>query len=44
MSGAFDSKVAKVFTGSPTDKAMWTMIGGAALAALGAFQLFIRKK
>ena len=44
MSGAFDSKVAKVFTGSPTDKAMWTMIGGAVLAGLGAFQLFIKKK
>jgi hypothetical protein len=44
MSGAFDSKVAKVFTGSPTDKAMWTMIGGAVLAVLGAFQLFFRKK
>ena len=44
MSGALDSKVAKVFTGSPTDKAMWTVIGGAVLAALGAFQLFVRKK
>jgi len=33
-----------VFTGSPTDKAMWTMIGGAVLAAAGAFQLFLRKK
>jgi len=44
MSGAFDSKINRVFTGSPTDKAMWTMIGGAVLAAAGAFQLFLRKK
>ena len=44
MSGAFDSQVSRVFTGSPTDKAMWTMIGGAVLAAAGAFQLFIRRK
>jgi len=44
MSGAFDSKVSRVFTGSPTDKAMWTMIGGAVLAVVGAFQLFFKKK
>ena len=44
MSGAFDSKVSRVFTGSPTDKAMWTMIGGAVLAIAGAFQLFFGKK
>ena len=43
MSGAFDSRVSRVFTGSPTDKAMWTMIGGAVLAAAGAVQLFLRK-
>jgi len=44
MYGAFDSKVSRAFSGSPTDKAMWTMIGGAVLAAAGAFQLFFRKK
>ena len=44
MSGAFDSRVSRVFTGSPTDKAMWTMIGGAVLAAAGAAQLFFGKK
>src|SRR5262249_27002094 len=43
MSGAFDSKVSRVFTGSPTDKAMWTMIGGAVLAVAGAAQLLFRK-
>jgi len=44
MSEAFDSKVNRAFTGSPTDKAMWTMIGGAVLAAVGAFQLFVSRK
>ena len=44
MSEAFDSKVSRVFSGSPTDKAMWTMIGGGVLAAAGAFQLFMGRK
>jgi hypothetical protein len=44
MSQAFDSKISRALSGSPTDKAMWTMIGGAVLAAAGAFQLFVRKK
>jgi predicted metal-binding membrane protein len=44
MSQAFDSKVSRVFSGSPTDKAMWTLIGGAVLTVAGAFQLFMRKK
>jgi hypothetical protein len=44
MSEAFDSKVNRVFTGSPTDKAMWTMIVGAVLAVVGTFQLFVRQK
>ena len=44
MSEAFDSKVSRAFSGSPTDKAMWTIIGGAVLAVVGAFQLFVRRK
>jgi predicted metal-binding membrane protein len=44
MSEAFDSKLNRAFTGSPTDKAMWAMIGGAVLAAAGAFQLLVRRK
>jgi uncharacterized membrane protein YidH (DUF202 family) len=44
MSGAFDSSISRAFTGRPTDKAMWTMIGGAVLAAAGAFQLFFGRK
>ena len=44
MQGAFESKVSRAFTGSPTDKAMWTLIGGGVLAAAGAFLLVIKKK
>ena len=44
MSQGFGSQVSRAFSGSPTDKAMWTMIGGAVLAAVGAFQLFFKKK
>jgi nitrate reductase gamma subunit len=44
MSEAFDSKVNRAFTGSPTDKAMWAMIGGAVLAVAGALQLLLRRK
>ena len=44
MYGAFDSKVSRVLTGSPSDKAMWTMVGGAVLAVAGAVQLFLGKK
>ena len=43
MSGAFDSRVSRAFTGSPTDKAMWTLIGGGVLAAVGAVMLFLKK-
>ena len=44
MYGAFDSRVSRAFTGSPTDKAVWTIIGGAVLAVAGAAQLFLGKK
>ena len=43
LSGAFESQVSRAFTGSPTDKAKWAMIGGGVLAALGGFQLLVRK-
>ncbi len=44
MAGTFESKVSRAFSGSPTDKAMWTMIGGAVLVVAGAFQLLFKKK
>jgi hypothetical protein len=30
------SEFSKLFTGSPTDKAMWMLIGGVIVAAIGA--------
>lgn len=34
---SFSSDVSKFFTGSPTDKAVWMMIGGVVLAIVGLF-------
>ena len=34
-SDSFSSDVSKFFTGSPTDKAMWMVVGGAAAAVAG---------
>jgi hypothetical protein len=41
---AVDSQVKNIFTGSPTDKAMYLYIGGAVLCAAGVFQLFWKRK
>ena len=38
-SKSFSSEISRVFTGSPTDKAMWMLIGGGVAAALGLFGL-----
>ena len=32
---SFSSDVSRFFTGSPTDKAVWMLIGGVAAAAVG---------
>ena len=32
---SFSSDVSRFFTGSPTDKAVWMMVGGAILAVIG---------
>lgn len=36
---SFSSDVSRFFTGSPTDKAMWLMIGGIVAVAAGLFGL-----
>ncbi|HWN93935.1 MAG TPA: DUF3185 family protein [Methylomirabilota bacterium] len=36
-SDSFSSDVSKFFTGSPTDKAIWMVVGGAAAAVAGLF-------
>ena len=43
-SQSFTSDVSRAFTGSPTDKAMWLMIGGIAIAVVGVFGLLRRGK
>jgi len=39
-SESFNSDVSRVFTGSPTDKSMWMMIGGGVLGIVGLFGVF----
>lgn len=34
-SNSFSSEVSEFFTGSPTDKAMWMMVGGIVAAIIG---------
>ena len=34
-SDSFNSDVSRFFTGSPTDKAIWMLIGGVAAASIG---------
>ena len=36
---SFNSDVSRFFTGSPTDKAVWLMIGGVAATVIGAIGL-----
>ena len=36
-STSFSSDVSKFFTGSPTDKAIWMVLGGAVAAGVGLF-------
>lgn len=38
------SEISKVFTGSPTDKAIYLIIGGAVAAIVGAGLAFIRPR
>jgi hypothetical protein len=39
---SFSSDVSKFFTGSPTDKAVWMLIGGLATAVVGLTTLTFR--
>lgn len=34
---SFSSDISRFFTGSPTDKAVWMLIGGIAAASIGLF-------
>jgi hypothetical protein len=39
-SDSFGSDVSRFFTGSPTNKAVWLLIGGVVLGIVGLFGLF----
>ena len=39
VSESFSSDVSRAFTGSPTDKALWLLVGGIASAIVGVFGL-----
>ena len=39
-SDSIGSQFSRFFTGTPTDKSMWLLIGGAAAIAIGAFTTF----
>ena len=41
---SFSSDVARFFTGSPTDKAVWMLIGGIVAAVVGLATLLRRQK
>jgi hypothetical protein len=41
-SESFGSDVSRFFTGNPTDKSMWLLIGGIAAAVLGIFLTMTR--
>ena len=43
-SDSISSSFTRFFTGSPTDKTMWLLIGGIVAAAVGLFGLFFRSK
>ena len=36
-SDSFSSDVSRFFTGNPTDKSMWLLVGGIGAAVLGSF-------
>lgn len=43
-SESFSSDVSNFFTGMPTDKAVWMLVGGAVLAIAGLFGTFRRPR
>ncbi len=41
---SFSSDVSRFFTGSPTDKAIWMLIGGIVASVIGLFGVMRRSK
>jgi hypothetical protein len=44
VSQSVDSQVKNLFTGSPTDKAIYLYLGGVVLLAAGIVQLIVKRK
>jgi hypothetical protein len=44
VSQSVDAQVKNLFTGSPTDKAIYLYLGGAVLLAAGIVQLAVKRK
>jgi hypothetical protein len=44
MAASLGSRVQQVFTGAPTDRAMYFYISGSALALYGIFQILWKRK
>jgi uncharacterized membrane protein YidH (DUF202 family) len=43
-SNSFDSDVSRVFTGAPTDKTIWFLVGGVVASGVGLYGLFSGSK
>jgi uncharacterized membrane protein YidH (DUF202 family) len=43
-SNAVSSQVSQTFTGTPTDKALWMLIGGSAAVIIGGALIFVRSR
>jgi hypothetical protein len=43
-SESFGSDVSRTFTGSPTDKSVWMIVGGAVLSVVGLASLLMGRK
>ena len=41
-SNSFSSDVSRFFTGSPTNRAIWMLVGGIVAGIIGLYGLFIR--
>lgn len=43
-SDSFSSEMSRIFRGTPTDRTIWLLVGGAAAGAAGLFLVFSSKR
>jgi hypothetical protein len=43
-SNSFNSDLARFFTGSPTDKSIWFLVGGVVASSIGLYGLFRKSR